>query len=326
MRRREFIIAAAGVASLLLAVRARQPVAPIIGFLGFGSPIGWDKHLAAFADGLRSLGFVEGTNVAIAYRWANGDYGKLPELAIELVGLRVVAIVSSGGSPSALAAKKATSTIPIVFTGVPDPVGLGLVASLNRPASNLTGASILTTELLPKRFELLSDLVPRADVFGLLVNPDTRTSTEEVNVARIAAEARRKSLIATKVNQESGIGPAFDSFAAQNCGALILSVDPIFNLHRDGIIALAGQHRIPTMYGWPEFPREGGMASYGPDLAEQYRLSGVYVGRILNGEKPQDLPVVQPTKFNFVLNIKTMRTLNIDVPANILALADEVIE
>jgi putative ABC transport system substrate-binding protein len=310
---------------LPVAARAQQPV-PTIGFLGFGSAIGWDRYVAAFRDGLRSQGFVEGKNVVIEYRWANGSYGQLPALAVELVSLRVAVIVSSGGSPSALAAKAATSTIPIVFTVGGDPVKLGLVASLNRPAGNLTGAGILTTELLPKRFALLSDLVPGANVFGLLVNPDTRTSADEVNVIRAAAAARGKSLISVKVNHERDIGPAFDTFASQNCAGLIVSADPIFNLRRDTIIALAGQHRIPTMYAWPEFPREGGLASYGPDLAEQYRLSGVYVGRILKGEKAQDLPVVQPTKFNFVLNLKTMKALNIEVPANILALADEVIE
>jgi putative ABC transport system substrate-binding protein len=326
MRRREFVMLAGGVAMLPLGVQAQPSPIPVIGFLGFGSAIGWDKYLIAFREGLGSLGFVEGRNVAIEYRWANGDYGRLPELAVELVGLRVAVVVSSGGSPSALAAKRATSTIPIVFTGIPDPVGLGLVASLNRPASNLTGASILTTELLPKRFALLSDLIPKAEIIGLLVNPDTRTSTNEVNVTRASAEARGKSLISVKVNHESGIGPAFDSFVAQSCGALMVSVDPLFNVHRDTIIALAGQHRIPAMYGWPEFPREGGMASYGPDLTEQYRLSGIYVGRILKGEKPQDLPVVQPTKFSFVINLKTMRSLNIEVQANMLALADEVVE
>ena len=326
MQRREFIILVGGMPVLPLTARAQQPVLPTIGFLGFGSPNGWDIYVAAFRDGLRSQGFAEGKNVIIEYRWANGSYDRLPALAVELVRLRVTVILSSGGSPVAIAAKSATSTIPIVFTGIPDPIGLGLVASLNRPAGNLTGASLLTTELLPKRFALLSDLVPKANVFGVLANPDTRTSADEVNVIRAAAAARGKSLISMKVNHESGIAPAFDNFVSQNCAALLVSVDPMFNFSRDAIIALAGQHRIPTMYGWPEFPRKGGLASYGPDLAEQYRLSGVYVGRILKGERPQDLPVVQPTKFNFVLNLRTMKALNIEVPPNILALADEVIE
>jgi putative tryptophan/tyrosine transport system substrate-binding protein len=326
MRRREFMIMAGGAATLPLVARAQQPTMPVIGFLGSSSPIGWENYLAAFRDGLRDAGFVEGKTIAIEYRWANGDYRKLPALAVELAGLKVAAIVSSGGSPSALAAKAATSTIPIVFTGIPDPVGLGLVKSLNRPAGNLTGAAVLTTELLPKRFELLSDLVPTADVFGLLVNPDTRIGADEVNVARAAANARGKSLVSMQASQESGFAPVFDTFVAQGCGALIMSVDPYFNGHRGTLIALARRHRIPTIYGWPEFPREGGLASYGPDLPEQYRLSGAYVGRILKGEKPQDLPVVQPTNFRFVLNLRTMKALNIEVPANILALADEVIE
>jgi putative ABC transport system substrate-binding protein len=285
MQRRDFKIMVGGMAVMPLAAHAQHPVVPTIGFLGFGSPIGWDIYVAAFREGLRGQGFVEGRNVLIEYRWANGSYGQLPALAVELVSLRVTVIVSSGGSPVALAAKSATSTIPIVFTGIPDPIGLGLVASLNRPGGNLTGAGILTTELLPKRFELLSNLVPKADVFGLLVNPDTRTSADEESVIRAAAAAHGKPLISIKVNHESGIGPAFDTFTEKNCAALMVSVDPNFMLRRETVIALARQHRIPTMYGWPEFPREGGLASYGPDLAEQYRLSGVYVGRILKGER-----------------------------------------
>jgi putative ABC transport system substrate-binding protein len=309
-----------------LAGRAQQAALPVVGFLSSASPAGWDSYLAAFRGGLNALGFIEGKNLAIEYRWANGNYENLPALAAELAGLRVAAIVASGGTASAIAARAASSTIPIVFTGVPNPVELGLVASLNRPATNMTGVSVLTTEVLPKRFELLSVLVPKAGAFGLLANPTNATYTDELKAARTATAARGKSLVSIDASSEPDFEPAFDTLAKQNCGALILTTDAFFNNHRGTIIALADRHRIPTMYGWPEFPRAGGLASYGPDLSEQYRLSGIFVGRILKGEKPQDLPVMQPTKFSFVLNLKTMKVLNIEAPASILALADEVIE
>jgi putative ABC transport system substrate-binding protein len=326
MQRRNFIMLIGGATIWPLAARAQQPALPLIGFLSSASPIGWDNYIAAFRNGLLDQGFVEGKNVAIEYRWANGEYERLSILAAELVSLRATLVVASGGTTSALAAKKVTSTIPIVFTGVPNPVELGLVASLNRPAGNLTGISVLTTELLPKRFELLSALVPQANIFGLLVNPNTRTSANEVKIMGAAATAHGKTLISVNASTESEFKPAFDSIVEKGCNALVVSVDPFFNSHRSALISLASRHHIPTTYGWPEFPREGGLTSYGPDLAEQYRLSGVYVGRILKGEKPQDLPVMQPTKFNFVINLKTMKALNIEAPANILALADEVIE
>jgi putative tryptophan/tyrosine transport system substrate-binding protein len=326
MKRREFITFLGGTAATWpLAARAQQAM-PVIGFLGSTSPVGWGKYVAAFRQGLLDLGFVEGKNVAIEYRWANDDHDRLPALAAELVNLRVAVIVASGGTVPAIAAKSASSTIPIVFTGSPDPVGLGLVASLNRPGGNLTGLSILTTEILPKRFELLSSLVPKAEIFGMLFNPATQSNADETKVAQATAAARGRSVVPIDASSESEFGPAFDVFVARKCDSLLVSVDPLFNSQRDSIIALADRHRIPTMYGWPEFPRAGGMASYGPDLLEQYRLSGIFAGRILKGEKPQDLPVMQPTKFNFVLNLKTMKALNIDPPANILALADDVIE
>jgi ABC-type uncharacterized transport system substrate-binding protein len=327
MQRREFITALGGTAvAWPLGARAQQPLKPVVGFLSSASPVGWDSYLAAFRDGLRNQGFVEGMNVTIEYRWAEGNYDRLPSLAAELINLRVAVMVASGGPAPAVAAGKSSSTTPIVFTGVPDPVERGLIASLNRPAGNMTGVSVETTELLPKRFELLSALVPQAGVFGLLGNPNSPSHVDEVKVTQPAVAARGKSLISVNASSENDFEPVFDTLVEKKCGALILSVDSFFNSRRDTLIALAARHRIPTMYGWPEFPRAGGMASYGPDLAEQYRLSGVFVGRILKGEKPQDLPVMQPTKFNFVLNLKTMKALDIEVPANVLALADEVIE
>ena len=325
MQRREFILGGAA-AAWPLAARAQPRAIPVVGFLSSASPIGWDIYLGAFREGLRSQGFVEGKNVTIEYRWAEGNFDHLPALAAELVSLRPAVMVASGGPTPAVAASKASSTIPIVFTGVPDPVERGLVASLNRPASNMTGVSVQTTELLPKRFELLSALVPAAEIFGLLSNPNSPVRDDEVRIAQPAAAARGKSLISVSARSESDFAAVFDNLTEKKCGALILSVDSFFNSRREALIALAERHRIPAMYGWPEFPRAGGMASYGPDLAEQYRLSGIFVGRILQGEKPQDLPVMQPTKFNFILNLKAMKALNIEAPANILALADEVIE
>jgi putative ABC transport system substrate-binding protein len=325
MQRREFILGGAA-AMWPLAARAQRQAIPVIGFLGSASPVGWDIYVDGFRDGLRNQGFVEGKNVAIEYRWAEGSFGRLPALATELVNLQPTVIVASGGPTPAIAASKATSTIPIVFTGVPNPVESGLVASLNRPAGNMTGVSVLTTELLPKRFELLSALVPGAEIFGLLGNPNSPTRNDEVRITQTAAMARGKSLIPVVAGSESEFAAVFDTLAEKKCGTLIVSVDAFFNSRRDTLIALADRHRIPTMYGWPEFPRAGGMASYGPNLVEQYRLAGVLVGRILQGEKPQDLPVMQPTKFIFILNLKTMKALNVDAPANILALADEVIE
>jgi putative ABC transport system substrate-binding protein len=325
MQRREFILGGAAAAWPLAARAQPQPI-PVVGFLSSASPTGWDIYLAAFRDGLRSQGFVEGKNVKLEYRWAEGKFDHLPALAAELVHLRPALMVASGGPAPAVAASNASSTIPIVFTGVPDPVERGLIASLNRPASNLTGVSVQTTELLPKRLELLSALVPKAEIFGLLGNPNSPSRNDEVRITQTAAAARGKSLVAVAAGSESDFAAVFDSLAGKRCAALILSVDSFFNSRREALIALAERHRIPAMYGWPEFPRAGGMASYGPDLAEQYRLSGIFVGRILQGEKPQDLPVMQPTKFNFILNLKAMKALNIEAPANILALADEVIE
>jgi putative tryptophan/tyrosine transport system substrate-binding protein len=265
MRRREFIVGIGGAAALPLVARAQQPAKPVVGFLSSASPIGWDNYLAGLRDGLRSLGFVEGTNVTIEYRWAEGNFDRLPALVAELVGLRVAVMVASGGPAPAVAASKASSTIPIVFTGVPDPVERGLIASLNRPASNMTGVSVETTELLPKRFELLSALVPGADVFGLLSNPNSPSRADEVKIAQPAVMKRGKSLVAVNAGTEGDFESAFNTLVEKKCGALILSVDSFFNSRRDALIALAARHRIPTIYGWPEFPRAGGMASYGPD-------------------------------------------------------------
>jgi putative tryptophan/tyrosine transport system substrate-binding protein len=326
MHRRSFVASLGAIATLPLAARAQQPAIPTIGFLSSTSAAGWDNYLTAFRDGLSRFGFTEGKNVAIEYRWANNDYDRLPSLAAELAGMGVAAIVASGGPRPAIAAKAASSTIPIVFTGVPDPVQLGLVESLNRPGGNVTGLSILTTELLPKRFELLVGLVPGATIIGILLNPNTPSYAGDIKAAQEAAHTHGKTILSYDARSDSDFAPAFESIARQNCGALIVSSDALFNNRREVLIELSARHRIPTVFGWPEFPRVGGMASYGPDLAEQYRLSGTFVGRILKGEKPRDLPVMQPTRFILVVNLKTMKALSLEPPPNIIALADEVIE
>src|SRR5262249_13891621 len=247
--------------------------------------------------GLAETGFIEGQNVKIEYRWAQGRYDQLPALAAEMVARNPAVIIASGGNPAALAAKAATTSIPIVFTGVPDAVGDGLVASLNRPGGNLTGMSVLTIDVLPKRFELLSMLAPKATVFGTLVNPKNSGSDREVATVRDAATARGMKLYRLSATTESEFDAAFADLVPQGGPALIGAPDPSFNPRRDYLIAVAARHAIPSIYGWPEYPNAGGLASYGPDLTDQYRLCAIQTGRILKGAKPADLPVMQPTKF-----------------------------
>ena len=330
MNRRAFLLAL-GLAPALPALGARpshaqQRVLPLIGFLASASPIGWENYLAGFHRGLNEAGFVEGQNVKIDYRWAQGEYDRLPALAAELIARNPAVIIASGGTPPALAAKAATSAIPIVFTGIADPIADGLVASLNRPGGNVTGMSLLTIALLAKRFELLSMLVPKARVFGLLGNSSNPNAEREVSTARDAAAARGMRLHGMLVNTVDDFEKAFADLAAQGGHALIVSTDPFFNSRRGALIALAARHVIPTIYGWPEYPNAGGLASYGPDLSDQYRLCGVYAARILKGARPADLPVVQPTKFQFVVNLRTAKELGLELSPTALALADEVIE
>jgi putative tryptophan/tyrosine transport system substrate-binding protein len=330
MKRREFITLGGGAAMVPMiwpvTLRAQQRAMPLIGFLGSASPMGWENYIAGFHRGLNEVGFVEGRNVKIEYRWAQGNYNQLPVLAAELIGLRATVIVAAGGTNPALAAKAATTSIPIVFTGVGDPVESRVVASLSRPGGNLTGASVLTTMIVAKRFELLSALVPKATVFGILVNPASPTADREVSTAREVAAARRMSLHALKATAENEFDAVFSNFATLGGDALIVSADPFFNSRRDQLIGLAARRAIPTIYGWPEYPNAGGLASYGPDLSDMYRHSGVYAGRILKGEKPSDLPVIQPTKFHFAVNLETAKALRLELPPTVLAIVDEVIE
>jgi putative ABC transport system substrate-binding protein len=308
-----------------LAVRAQQKAMPVIGLLIGTSPGPFAPFLSAFRRGLSESGYVEGQNVAIEYRWAEGRYDRLPALAADLVA-RKVEVIATGGNPPTLAAKSATSTIPIVFLTGADPVGEGLIASLARPAGNLTGVSILTVELMPKRLELLSELNPQAKVIALLVNPDNPNADRIMREVQEAARAKEVQLHTLKASTESEIDAAFTTLVQLPVGALVVTADPFFNGRREQLVALASRHAVPAIYEYREFPAAGGMISYGPSLTDTWCQVGIYAGKILKGAKPADLPVQQPTKFELVVNLKTAKALGPTVPQSILARADEVIE
>jgi len=281
---------------------------------------------AAFRQGMSETGYVEGQNLAIEYRFAEGRYDRLPALAADLVGRKVDVIVTEGGLPSALAAKNATSTIPIVFIIGGDPVGDGLVASLARPGGNLTGFSIFGSELNPKRLELLSELVPQAGVIALLVNPNSADAERQTRDVEEAARAKGVQLIILKAGTESEIDAAFASLVQLHAGALLVGADPFFNSRREKLVALSARFAVPAIYEWRAFAELGGLISYGPSQTGLWRQVGIYAGRILKGAKPADLPVQQPTTFELVVNLNTAKALGLTVPPSILARADEVIE
>jgi ABC-type uncharacterized transport system substrate-binding protein len=303
------------------ALRAQRKAIPVIGYLSSTSA---GPGLAAFRQGLSETGYVEGQNVAIEYLWAEGSYDRLPALAADLVG-RKVDVIATVGTPSALAAKSATSTIPIVFS-VGDPVGAGLVASLARPGGNLTGVSILTVELMPKRLELLSELVPQADVIALLVNPNNVITERIMRDVQEAARAKGVQLHILKAGTESEIDTAFVTFVQLHIGALLVGTDSFLSGRRDQLVALASRHAVPATYESRYLPAAGGLISYGPSQTAASCQAGTYVGKILKGAKPADLPVEQPTTFELVVNLKTAKALGLTVPPSILARADEVIE
>ena len=286
---------------------------PVIGFLGSGSPGPSAPFTAAFRQGLAETGFVEGQNVAIEYRWAEGHYDRLPALAAELVG-RKVDVIAAGGPPPALAAKGATSTIPIVFSSGDDPVATGLVASLARPGGNVTGISFLNVELHPKRLELLAEMAPQARVIALLVNPTNSNAERVVQELQEAARAKGVQLPILKASSESEIDAAFATLVQLHAAALVVSADPFFNSRREQLVALASRHAIPAIYGFREFAASGGLISYGASITAASRQVGTYAGKILKGAKPADLPVVQPTKFELVINLKTAKALGLTVP------------
>jgi putative ABC transport system substrate-binding protein len=308
-----------------LTARAQSPVTPVIGLLGAATPDDAEvaRNLAAFRQGLADTGFEEGRNVRIEYRWAQGHNDRLAKLAAELVNAKVNVIANEGGRPSALAAKNATSAIPIVIHTGFDPVADGLVDSLARPGGNLTGVSILTIDLSPKHFQLATELVPQATTIGLLVNPG---SWNAGMLLTEVASRQGKQLNVLKASSEAEIDSAFAAFRNSAVGAIIIGGDTFFTTRRDQIVALAAHYAVPAIYSQALFSRAGGLVSYGPSLPEAYRLKGNYVGKILSGAKPADLPVQQPTTFELVVNLKTAKTLNMTVPPTILARADEVIE
>ena len=321
IRRRELMLLIGGAMTAVRPLHAQQKAMPLIGFLGSTSPGPNEPALAAFRQGLSETGYVEGQNVAIEYRWADGRYDRLPALAADLVARKVDVIAATGGNASVRAAKDATSTIPIVSTFGDDPVEWGLVASLARPGGNLTGINMITAKLMPKRLELLSELVPRAGVIALLANPGAESIIREVQEA---ARAKGVQLQILKASSESEIDAAFAS--PSQADALIVGNDPFFMSRREQVVALAARYAVPAMYEWREFVAAGGLISYGTSRAGTWRRFGNYAGKILNGAKPADLPVEQPTKFELVMNLKTAKALGLTVPQSILARADEVIE
>jgi putative ABC transport system substrate-binding protein len=307
-------------------VRAQQKAMPVIGVLNTGSPgPSSEPFMAAFRQGLREAGYVEGQNLAIEYRWAEGHYDRLPALAAELVS-RKVDLIMAGSPPSALAAKSATSTIPIVFRSGSDPVAEGLVASLARPGGNLTGVSNRNDGLAAKRLELMSELVPRAGVIALLVNPNAAGAERNIRDVEEAARLKGLQLHVLKASSESEIDIAFASLVQLNVGALDVGADPFLSNRREQLVTLAARHAVPSIYAWREFAAAGGLISYGASLTSALRLIGAYAGKILKGAKPAEMPVQQATAFELVINLKTAKALGLTIPPSILARADEVIE
>jgi putative ABC transport system substrate-binding protein len=326
MRRREFITLLGGAAaSWPFAAGAQQPAMPVIGFLNSRSPDDAVHLVAAFQRGLLEIGYIEGQNVRIEYRWARGQYDQLPAMAAELSKLPVAVIAASGGEPSGVAARAATSIIPIVFI-LSNPIKLGLVASYNRPGGNATGINALTPTLEAKRFGLLHQLVPGATTIGVLVNPLYPPSEQQSKDLQEAALSLGLKIDILRASTDREIDAAFESFAQRKIAALQVTADPFFDTRRVTIVALAAQHKLPTIYQFREYVVDGGLISYGIDFADLYRQVGVYTGRILKGEKPGDLPVVEPTKFQFLINLKTAKSLGLTVPFGLLNAADEVIE
>jgi putative tryptophan/tyrosine transport system substrate-binding protein len=324
--RRQFIGAFGGAAvAWPLAARAQQPMMPVIGFLGGASPDSLTPMVAAFHQGLKEIGYVEGQNVVIEYRWAEGAYDRLPALAADLVR-RGVAVIYASAPSAVLAAKAATTTIPIVFTSGGDPVKLGLVSSLNHPGGNLSGVSFQVNELGAKRLELLRALVPAAAVIGFLVNPTRPSSESEVQDAQQGAQTLGVQLHVLSATSESDFAKAFATFAEGRIDALIVGSDSFFFSQRNQLVTLAEHYKIPAIYDFREYPGVGGLMSYAPSITEMYRQAGVYTANILKGAKPADLPVIQPTKFELVINLKTAKALGLTVPPNMLLLADEMIE
>jgi putative tryptophan/tyrosine transport system substrate-binding protein len=326
MRRREFIALVGGVAAWPPAGRAQQPKVPVIGWLSTRSPAEAASVIQAFRQGLGETGYFEGKNVTIEYRWAEGQYDRLPALAAELVRLGVAVIAATGGEPSPLAAKAATAAIPIVFTAGGDPVEAGLVASLNHPGGNLTGTTIMGLQMGPKRLDLVRQLVPKATAVAVLTNPAMPAALPEVRDVQDAGRAVGIQINVLNAGTENEINSAFTTIVEQKDDALIVGTDPFLLGQRDQLVRLAAHYKVPAIYFLREFVEAGGLLSYGPNIANGYRQAGVYAGQILNGAKPATLPVLRPTQFVLFINLKAANALDLTVPDKLLALADEVIE
>jgi putative ABC transport system substrate-binding protein len=325
MDRRDFItLLGSAAAAWPLAARAQQSAMPVVGFLGTGSAGPYAPLAAAFVQGLRESGFAEGSNVTVEYRWGESQSARLPELAADLVRRKVAVIAATGGEPAVRAAMAITSTIPIVFQSGSDPVAGGLVPSLARPAGNITGVTLFNVELVPKRLELLHELVPKATVIAALINPEIPNSEREISDLQAAASKLGLQLHILRARTEQEIDAAFQDL--NKSGALLIGAGNLFTSHSEQLAALCLRHSIPAIYGFRQFAAAGGLISYGGSAVDTYRLAGIYVARILKGAQPADLPVIQPSKFEMVINLKTAKALGLTVPANLLASTDEVIE
>jgi putative ABC transport system substrate-binding protein len=326
MRRRDFVAGLAGSVAWPISADAQQPAMPVVGFLNAASPDTFTHLVAAFRKGLSEGGYFEGHNVAIEYRWAEGQYDRLPAMAADLVRRHVTVMTVTGGRPSVLAAKAATHDVPIVFVSGDEVISVGLVASLNRPGGNATGVMLFNSVLGTKRLALLRELIPRAATIAVLVNPNWQDYERQLEDVQAAVRTAGLQLLDLRAATERQIDAAFATLLSHPADVLFVATDTFFNNRRDQLVTLAARHRIPTIYEWREFTAAGGLISYGTSLTDAYRQAGLYTGRVLKGEKPADLPVVQPTKFELVINLKTVKSLGLEVPDKLLALADEVIE
>ena len=326
MRRRQFITLLGGAVVWPLAARAQQAAIPVIGFLSSRSPSESASVEAAFREGLKEAGYIEGQNLHVAFRWADGQFARLPSLAEALVDLRVAVIVAVGGVNAAFAAKSATATIPIVFVVGADPVANGLVTSLNRPAGNITGMTVMSAELVLKRLELLREIAPKLAALAMLANPLSPESTSEIKDVQAAAQTMGLQLKIFNASTLNELSTAFTAIAELRPDALLVASDPFFLLRREELTVLAARIGAPAIYPFREFAPSGGLISYGTNIASTYRQAGIYTGRILRGAKPAELPIMLPTQFWMVINLKTAKTLGLDVPTTLLARADEVIE